>query len=49
MVVFFQLPLDQGGGEEKLLYIDAEGTFKPQRILQIAERYEEIFDAQLLL
>lgn len=37
----FQLPLDQGGGEGKALYIDAEGTFRPQRLLQIAERYND--------
>ena len=37
-VVFMQLPLDQGGGEGKALYIDAEGTFRPQRLLQIADR-----------
>lgn len=34
----FQLPLDQGGGEGKAMYIDAEGTFRPQRLLDIAER-----------
>ena len=34
-----QLPLDQGGGEGKALYIDTEGTFRPERILAIAERY----------
>jgi len=34
-----QLPLDQGGGEGKALYIDAEGTFRPQRLLQIADRW----------
>ncbi|CAD6256159.1 unnamed protein product [Miscanthus lutarioriparius] len=34
-----QLPLDQGGGEGKTLYIDAEGTFRPQRLLQIADRF----------
>lgn len=34
----FQLPLDQGGGEGKAMYIDAEGTFRPQRLLQIADR-----------
>lgn len=33
-----QLPLDQGGGEGKAMYIDAEGTFRPQRLLQIADR-----------
>jgi len=34
-----QLPLDQGGGEGKALYIDTEGTFRPERLLAIAERY----------
>lgn len=36
--ILFQLPLDQGGGEGKAMYIDAEGTFRPQRLLQIADR-----------
>ncbi|XP_026438805.1 DNA repair protein RAD51 homolog 1-like [Papaver somniferum] len=36
---FYFLPLDQGGGEGKAMYIDAEGTFRPQRLLQIAERF----------
>lgn len=39
LCVTCQLPLDQGGGEGKALYIDAEGTFRPQRLLQIAERF----------
>ncbi|KAJ7541095.1 hypothetical protein O6H91_10G045700 [Diphasiastrum complanatum] len=39
LCVTCQLPLDQGGGEGKALFIDAEGTFRPQRLLQIAERY----------
>ncbi|XP_076955369.1 DNA repair protein RAD51 homolog isoform X1 [Bidens hawaiensis] len=34
-----QLPLDQGGGEGKAMYIDAEGTFRPQRLIQIANRF----------
>ncbi|XWS70135.1 hypothetical protein CRYUN_Cryun03dG0023300 [Craigia yunnanensis] len=38
LCVTCQLPLDQGGGEGKVMYIDAEGTFRPQRLLQIAER-----------
>ncbi|CAL9770900.1 unnamed protein product [Musa acuminata subsp. burmannicoides] len=29
LCVTCQLPLDQGGGEGKALYIDAEGTFRP--------------------
>ncbi|CAI0448185.1 unnamed protein product, partial [Linum tenue] len=39
LCVTCQLPFDQGGGEGKAMYIDAEGTFRPQRLLQIAERY----------
>jgi len=43
-----QLPLDQGGGEGKALYIDTEGTFRPERLLAIAERYglngEDVLD-----
>lgn len=39
LCVTCQLPLDQGGGEGKALYIDTEGTFRPARLLQIAERY----------
>ncbi|KAM0885085.1 hypothetical protein ACQ4PT_030581 [Festuca glaucescens] len=34
-----ELPLDQGGGEGKALYIDEEGTFRPQRLLQIGDRF----------
>lgn len=35
----FQLPVDMGGGEGKCLYIDTEGTFRPERLLAVAERY----------
>ena len=34
----FQLPTDSGGGEGKALYIDTEGSFRPQRLVQIAEK-----------
>lgn len=34
-----QLPLDAGGGEGKAMYIDTEGTFRPQRLAAIAERF----------
>ena len=34
-----QLPLSQGGGEGRALYIDTEGTFRPERLVQIAERF----------
>jgi len=39
LAVTCQLPIDQGGGEGKCLYIDTEGTFRPARLLSIAERY----------
>ena len=34
-----QKPLDQGGAEGKAVYIDTEGTFRPQKLVAIAERY----------
>jgi len=34
-----QLPIEQGGGEGKCMYIDTEGTFRPERLLATAERY----------
>nr|XP_045611468.1 DNA repair protein RAD51 homolog A-like isoform X2 [Procambarus clarkii] len=34
-----QLPLDMGGGEGKCLYIDTEGTFRPERLLAVADKY----------
>jgi DNA repair protein RAD51 len=39
LCVTCQLPVDQGGAEGKALYIDTENTFRPSRILAIAERY----------
>ncbi|XP_039031621.1 DNA repair protein RAD51 homolog [Hibiscus syriacus] len=39
LCVTCQLPLDQGGGEGKAMYIDAEGTFRSQRLFQIGERF----------
>ncbi len=38
----FQLPIDQGGGEGKAMYIDTEGTFRPERLLAVAERSESL-------
>ena len=32
------MPVTQGGGEGKAMYIDTEGTFRPQRLNAIAER-----------
>lgn len=40
LAVTCQLPLEQGGGEGKCLYIDTEGTFRPQRLIEIAQRYQ---------
>ncbi|KAJ6891355.1 hypothetical protein NC651_024754 [Populus alba x Populus x berolinensis] len=37
--LLFHLPLDQGGGEGKAMSIDAEGAFRPQRLLQIADSF----------
>eukprot|EP00161_Ancyromonas_sigmoides_P022426 TRINITY_DN6847_c0_g1_i2.p1 TRINITY_DN6847_c0_g1~~TRINITY_DN6847_c0_g1_i2.p1 ORF type:complete len:339 (-),score=79.65 TRINITY_DN6847_c0_g1_i2:439-1455(-) len=39
LCVTCQLPIDQGGAEGKALYIDTEGTFRPERLLAIAERF----------
>jgi len=39
LCVTSQLPLEQGGCEGKAMYIDTEGTFRPQRLLEIAEKY----------
>jgi len=43
-----QLPVDCGGAEGKAMYIDTEGTFRPERLLAIAERYglngQEVLD-----
>ncbi|XP_072180472.1 DNA repair protein RAD51 homolog A-like [Diadema setosum] len=39
MAVTCQLPIDMGGGEGKCLYIDTEGTFRPERLIAVAERY----------
>lgn len=37
LAVNVQLPKDQGGLDGKAVYIDTEGTFRPERIRQIAE------------
>ncbi|THH00924.1 hypothetical protein EW026_g1665 [Hermanssonia centrifuga] len=48
LAVTCQLPIDMGGGEGKCLYIDTEGTFRPVRLLAVAERLglngEEVLD-----
>ncbi len=48
LMVTCQRPLDQGGAEGRALYIDTEGTFRPQKLVAIAERFqmnsEEVLD-----
>ncbi|TRM65895.1 Rad51-domain-containing protein [Schizophyllum amplum] len=39
MSVITQLPPDLGGASGKVAYIDTEGTFRPDRIRSIAERF----------
>ena len=39
MSVVAQLPREMGGADGKVAYIDTEGTFRPERIAQIAERF----------
>lgn len=39
LAVTCQLPIEKGGAEGKCLYIDTEGTFRPERLLSIAEKY----------
>lgn len=38
LCVTAQRPLDQGGAEGRVIYIDTEGTFRPQKLVAIAER-----------
>ncbi len=40
LAVNVQFPIDKGGAEGKAVYIDTEGTFRPERIKQIAEAKE---------
>jgi len=39
LCVTSQLGIQQGGGEGKALYIDTEGTFRPERLNAIATKY----------
>ncbi len=40
LCVTVQLPLERGGVNGKALYIDSEGTFRPERIMQIAKSFD---------
>ena len=39
LCVTAQLPRNMGGGMGKVAYIDSEGTFRPERVASIAERF----------
>jgi len=39
LCVTCQMPISEGGAEGKAIYIDTEGTFRPQRLQAIAERF----------
>ncbi|KJX96600.1 meiotic recombination protein dmc1 [Zymoseptoria brevis] len=40
LAVVAQLPVSRGGGNGKVVILDTEGTFRPERIIQIAERFD---------
>jgi DNA repair protein RAD51 len=39
LCVTCQMPISDGGAEGKAIYIDTEGTFRPKRLQEIAERF----------
>mmetsp|Transcript_58377 Transcript_58377/g.139195 ORF Transcript_58377/g.139195 Transcript_58377/m.139195 type:complete len:366 (-) Transcript_58377:135-1232(-) len=39
LCVTCQLPLESGGAESKAMYVDTEGTFRPERLVDIARRF----------
>ena len=47
LCVTCQLPTKDGGGAGMAMYIDTEGTFRPERLVPIAERYG--LDAQQVM
>ena len=47
LAVTCQLPIDMGGAEGKCLFIDAEGTFRPERFVEISRRFS-LNEAQCL-
>jgi meiotic recombination protein DMC1 len=47
LCVTAQMPRAQGGGAGKVLFIDTENTFRPERIKLIAARYD--LDAEQVL
>ncbi len=54
LCVTVQLPREKGGLQEgdnypKVIYVDSEGTFRPERILSMASRWKDDLDEDLLL
>ena len=47
LCVNVQLPREKGGLEGRALYIDTEGTFRPERIIQMAEALDLDYDKVL--
>ena len=47
LCVNVQLPKEKGGLEGRALYIDTEGTFRPERIIQMAEGLDLDYNAVL--
>lgn len=39
LCVTCQMPQNQGGGAGKAMFIDCEGTFRPERLVPIAQRF----------
>ncbi|XP_017786563.1 PREDICTED: DNA repair protein RAD51 homolog A [Nicrophorus vespilloides] len=40
LAVTCQLPITFNGGEGKCIYVDTEGTFRPERLVAVAQRYK---------
>ena len=40
LCVTAQMSIDQGGGAGMAMYIDTEGTFRPERLVPIAKRFD---------
>jgi DNA repair protein RadA len=54
LCVTTQLPVEKGGLNEggkipKIIYVDTEGTFRPERIVSMAERWSDDLDIDLVL
>lgn len=47
LCVTAQLPQNMKGGNGKVMFIDTEGTFRPERIVDIAKRFDVDPDAVL--